>query len=134
MINIKPRHLYNSKSKPYIMQSNLDDPQSQEHNYAFKHYKLAYPVNLGSIRLCKNEICNDGNRIYDNNIEDQYLRQEVFNSSNNTWKMDGFIEIFNTTTLQWVPICDPLFTEYNAKVVCRQLGYSHLSLFKGAVE
>lgn len=130
MITIKPRHLYNSKSKPYITQSNLDDPLSLEHNYAFKHYKLAFPVNLGSVRLCKNEICNDGNHIYDNNIEDQYLRQEVLRSSNNTWRMDGFLEIFNTTTLQWVPICDSLFTEYNAKVVCRQLGYSHMSLFK----
>lgn len=130
MSTIKPRSMYNTKSKPYIMQTNLDDPLSNEHNYAFKHFKLAYPVNLGSIRLCKNEICNDGTHIFENNIEDQDLRQEAFKSSNNTWRMDGFLEIFNATTLQWVPVCDPLFTEHNARVVCRQLGYSHFSLFK----
>ncbi len=31
----------------------------------------------------------------------------------------GFLEIFNRTTMQWVPICDKRFTERNAQVVCR---------------
>lgn len=129
---ILPLHpyLFPQKPKPYFIQANLDDPLAYEHNYAFKHYQFAYPIDLGSIRLCKNEICNDGSRIYENNVEDPNLRREVLDSANNTWKMDGFLEIYNMTTLQWVPICDPLFTEHTARVACRQLGYTHLSLFK----
>lgn len=34
----------------------------------------------------------------------------------------GYLELFNQTTQQWVPICDRRFTEQNARVVCRQLG------------
>lgn len=124
------QYLFPPKTKPNILQATWNDPLSFEHNYAFKHYQFAYPIDMGSIRLCKNEICNDGSHIYENNIEDQTLRQEVFKSSNSTWKMDGFLEIFNMTTLQWVPVCDPLFTEHSAKVVCRQLGYTHLSILK----
>lgn len=123
-------YLFPAKTRPNITQSTLADPLSYEHNYAFKHFQFAYPVDLGSIRLCKNEICNDGSHIYENNVEDPVLRQEVLKSANNTWKMDGFLEIFNMTTLQWVPVCDPLFTEHTARVACRQLGYSHLSLFR----
>ena len=41
----------------------------------------------------------------------------------------GFLEIFNKTTLQWVPICDERFSERNAEVVCRQLGFSVLNVF-----
>lgn len=123
-------YLFPSKARPNITQSTLADPLSYEHNYAFKHFQFAYPVDMGSVRLCKNEICNDGSHIYENNVEDQSLRQEVLHGSNNTWKMDGFLEIFNMTTLQWVPVCDPLFTEHTARVICRQLGYSHFSLFK----
>lgn len=41
----------------------------------------------------------------------------------------GFVEIFNRTTMQWVPICDTRFSERNAQVVCRQLGFSDLSVF-----
>ena len=41
----------------------------------------------------------------------------------------GFIEIFNKTTSQWVPICDERFSERNAEVVCRQLGFSTLNVY-----
>ena len=41
----------------------------------------------------------------------------------------GFLEIFNRTTMQWVPMCDTRFTERNAEVVCRQLGYSDLNVY-----
>ena len=41
----------------------------------------------------------------------------------------GFLEIYNRTTMQWVPICDKRFTERNAEVVCRQLGFSELNVF-----
>ena len=41
----------------------------------------------------------------------------------------GFVEIFNKTTMQWVPMCDTRFSERNAEVVCRQLGFSNLNVY-----
>jgi hypothetical protein len=40
----------------------------------------------------------------------------------------GFLEIFNSTTLQWVPMCDNRFSERNAEVVCRELGLDTLNM------
>jgi len=129
-ILIMQQYLSPPKPKQSLIRAQLSDPLSYGQNYAFKHYQLAFPVDMGSLRLCKHEICNDGSHIYENNVEDPILRHEVLKTSNSTWKMDGFLEIFNMTTLQWVPVCDPLFTEQTARVVCRQLGYSHLSVFR----
>ncbi|XP_012276535.1 protein bark beetle isoform X2 [Orussus abietinus] len=42
---------------------------------------------------------------------------------------EGFLEFFNQTTLQWIPLCDRRFTERNAQVVCRQLGYDPLNVY-----
>ena len=42
---------------------------------------------------------------------------------------EGFLEYFNRTTLQWVPMCDQRFTERNAEVVCRELGYDPLNVY-----
>ncbi|XP_072155093.1 protein bark beetle isoform X2 [Bemisia tabaci] len=44
-----------------------------------------------------------------------------------TAQTEGFLEYWNTTTLQWVPMCDPRFTERNAQVVCRELGLPSLN-------
>ena len=41
----------------------------------------------------------------------------------------GYVEVYNRTTMQWVPICDTRFTERNAEVVCRELGFSDLNVF-----
>lgn len=41
----------------------------------------------------------------------------------------GFLEIYNRTTMQWVPMCDTRFSERNAQVVCKQLGFSELNVF-----
>ncbi|XP_059476974.1 protein bark beetle isoform X2 [Neocloeon triangulifer] len=41
---------------------------------------------------------------------------------------EGFLEYFNRTTLQWVPVCDSRFTERNAEVVCRELGFDPLNV------
>lgn len=41
----------------------------------------------------------------------------------------GFLEYFNKTTLQWIPICDDRFTERNAQVVCRYLGHDTLNVY-----
>ena len=35
---------------------------------------------------------------------------------------EGFLELFNATTVQWVPVCDRRFSDRNAEVVCRQQG------------
>ncbi|GIY58670.1 protein bark beetle [Caerostris darwini] len=42
---------------------------------------------------------------------------------------EGFLETYNVTTEQWVPICDARFTERNAQVVCKELGYSTLNVY-----
>ncbi|XP_034245120.1 protein bark beetle isoform X3 [Thrips palmi] len=42
---------------------------------------------------------------------------------------EGFLEYYNRTTLQWVPMCDDRFTERNAQVVCRELGFDSLNVF-----
>lgn len=65
-------------------------------------YKRASPKR--SVRLCIDQACNADRR-------------------------DGFLEFFNSTTLQWVPVCDQRFTERNAEVVCRELGFGTLDVW-----
>ncbi|XP_069940275.1 protein bark beetle isoform X3 [Cherax quadricarinatus] len=71
------------------------------------HYRVGRQTksSLESVRLCVEGDC-DGRR-------------------------DGFLDIFNGTTKQWVPICDDRFTERNAQVVCQQLGYNTINTFHG---
>ncbi|KAK9870170.1 hypothetical protein WA026_006260 [Henosepilachna vigintioctopunctata] len=66
------------------------------------------PLQSNQIRLCKDSRCE-----YE---EDQYVNE-------------GFLEYFNKTTFQWVPMCDPRFTERNAQVVCRELGFNPLNAY-----
>lgn len=47
----------------------------------------------------------------------------------NKFFISGFVEYFNRTTLQWIPLCDTRFTERNAQVVCRQLGFEPLNVY-----
>ncbi|KAJ8937252.1 hypothetical protein NQ318_005566 [Aromia moschata] len=61
-----------------------------------------------SVRLCKSHSC----------AETEY---GVTN--------EGFLEYFNKTTLQWIPMCDSRFTERNAQVVCREMGFNPLNAF-----
>lgn len=70
--------------------------------------KFSKYTDLTNIRLCKSVYC------------DEWLPD----ASNR----DGFLEIYNQTTLQWIPICDRTFTERNAETVCHQLGYSTLNV------
>lgn len=65
-------------------------------------YKRATPGR--SVRLCTDQTCSAQGR-------------------------DGFLEYFNATTLQWVPVCDQRFTERNAEVVCRELGFGTLDVW-----
>ncbi|XP_066146694.1 protein bark beetle [Euwallacea fornicatus] len=62
-----------------------------------------------SIRLCQNRDCAS---------EDE-----------GSVPFEGFLEWFNETTLQWIPMCDSRFTERNAQVVCRDLGFDSLHAF-----
>lgn len=64
--------------------------------------KFSRYTDLSNIRLCKSVYC------------DEWLP--------NAGRKDGFLEIYNSTTLQWIPICDSTFTERNAEVICHQLG------------
>lgn len=63
-----------------------------------------------SIRLCTGRNCS----INDNIAEK---------------RNEGFLEYYNKTTLQWVPMCDNRFTERNAQVVCRELGFDPINVF-----
>lgn len=63
-----------------------------------------------SIRLCTNRNCS----LDDSEIDRTH---------------QGFLEYFNHTTLQWIPICDRRFTERNAQVVCREMGFNPLDVF-----
>ncbi|KAG1658471.1 Protein bark beetle [Nymphon striatum] len=73
-----------------------------------KDYGLRYAreTDKPKVRLCVNQKCDESRR-------------------------DGFLEIFNSTTLHWIPICDSRFTEWNAQVVCHELGYSTQNVFFG---
>lgn len=63
-----------------------------------------------SIRLCTGRNCSIADNVIDRNNE-------------------GFLEYYNKTTLQWVPMCDNRFTERNAQVVCRELGFDPINVF-----
>lgn len=76
-------------------------------------------INYDSIRLCTERNCTDVNSDADADRRRTRAHHE------------GFLEFFNHTTLQWVPICDRRFTERNAQVVCRELGYDPLNVFVG---
>ncbi|KAL1117916.1 hypothetical protein AAG570_004229, partial [Ranatra chinensis] len=42
---------------------------------------------------------------------------------------EGFLERWNSTTQQWVPVCDERFSERNAQVTCRQMMRDTLDIF-----
>lgn len=73
---------------------------------------IEHMTNYDTIRLCTERNCT----LDENEIDPSH---------------QGFLEYFNHTTLQWVPICDRRFTERNAQVVCRELGYDPLDVFFG---
>lgn len=100
------------EDQPIIMRSvKYDNSLRFKRQHKVKREVLAltspYSSQIGDVRLCITEGC-DETRLFK--------------------RRDGFVEIFNLTTLQWAPICDKKFTERNAQVVCRQLGYSTLNV------
>lgn len=68
--------------------------------------RIARQIDEPKVRLCVNQKCGES-------------------------RQDGFLEIFNSTTLHWIPVCDNRFTEWNAQVVCHELGYSTQNIFFG---
>lgn len=70
--------------------------------------KFSKYTDLTNIRLCKSVYC------------DEWLHD--------AGHKDGFLEIYNSTTLQWIPICDSTFTTRNAETICRQLGLSTMNV------
>ncbi|XP_063235879.1 protein bark beetle isoform X2 [Bacillus rossius redtenbacheri] len=93
--------------KPVETRANMED------NVVVKR-QVREPLLSESVRLCTWRNCTSTPQ-----------DQEFGSLANN----EGFLEYFNRTTLQWVPICDERFTERNAQVVCRELGFSTLSVF-----
>lgn len=73
-------------------------------NYGIRYARQILP-NL-KVRLCVDEKCDEDRR-------------------------DGFLEIYNATTLHWIPVCDDRFTEWNAQVVCHELGYQTSNVYLG---
>ncbi|KAG6445644.1 protein bark beetle isoform X2 [Manduca sexta] len=82
--------------------------------YSQYHHKQRRQLELlslpNSIRLCTGRNCSISDNISERNHE-------------------GFLEYYNKTTLQWVPMCDNRFTERNAQVVCRELGFDPINVF-----
>ncbi|PZC85077.1 hypothetical protein B5X24_HaOG202841 [Helicoverpa armigera] len=84
---------------------------SQYSSIHHKHRRQLESLTVpNSIRLCTGRNCS----INDNTAE----------RTN-----EGFLEYYNKTTLQWVPMCDNRFTERNAQVVCRELGFDPINVF-----
>lgn len=82
--------------------------------YGASHHKhrrqLESMIVQDSIRLCPGRNCSISDIVIERNNE-------------------GFLEYYNKTTLQWVPMCDSRFTERNAQVVCRELGFDPINVF-----
>lgn len=95
------------KESPIVMSALENKNKAEE----FRNRRSLENMNINyyeSIRLCTNRNCTS------NEIDDKH---------------EGFLEFFNHTTLQWVPICDHRFTERNAQVVCRELGFDPLDVY-----
>lgn len=42
---------------------------------------------------------------------------------------EGFVEVYNSTTKQWIPLCNKRFTRLNAEIVCGELGLDKLNVY-----
>ncbi|XP_049867990.1 protein bark beetle isoform X2 [Pectinophora gossypiella] len=103
--------------KPIASAANIETNRISKRDvgqYSGSHHKyrrqLENLIVQESIRLCSGRNCS----INDNMAE----------KTN-----EGFLEYYNRTTLQWVPMCDNRFTERNAQVVCRELGFDPINVF-----
>ncbi|XP_013178489.1 PREDICTED: uncharacterized protein LOC106125730 isoform X1 [Papilio xuthus] len=103
--------------RPILLNENSEVSKIEKREvgqYSSSHHKhkrqLENLMVQKSIRLCTGRNCS----INDINTENTN---------------EGFLEYYNKTTLQWVPMCDNRFTERNAQVVCRELGFDPINVF-----
>ncbi|XP_045480313.1 protein bark beetle isoform X1 [Harmonia axyridis] len=82
--------------------------RSAQYKYITRKRRGMEKYQTHQIRLCKDLRCQNEDNLVPN---------------------EGFLEYFNSTTFQWVPMCDPRFTERNAQVVCRELGFDALNAY-----
>ncbi|XP_059051409.1 protein bark beetle isoform X2 [Achroia grisella] len=96
------------------MEINRIEKRDVGYSLSHQHHKqkrqLENFIVQDSIRLCTGRNCTINDNISERNNE-------------------GFLEYYNRTTLQWVPMCDNRFTERNAQVVCRELGFDPINVF-----
>ncbi|KAG7306290.1 hypothetical protein JYU34_008890 [Plutella xylostella] len=108
-------------SLPIVMRpigtTNIEDNRLEKREvgqYSSSHHKHRRQLESlqvqESIRLCTGRNCSVNDNVIDR-------------------KNEGFLEYYNKTTLQWVPMCDSRFTERNAQVVCRELGFDPINAF-----
>lgn len=93
--------------RPIVFSENLKNAEHGKFDVREKR-ELEKFYGQEAIRLCKSAGCSESDE----------------GSAN-----EGFLEYFNSTTLQWIPMCDSRFTERNAQVVCRELGFDPLKAF-----
>ena len=91
--------------RPHRMRDDRYRFKRQDNSYEIKQPDAA---DLTDVRLCITESCKEW-------LPSKNMRH-------------GFLEVFNKTTLQWMSVCDSRFTENNAEIVCRQLGFSTLNV------
>ncbi|KAH9406143.1 hypothetical protein TYRP_013745 [Tyrophagus putrescentiae] len=75
---------------------------------------------IGGVRLCLTERCDDQAA--------EAAADRAMEEKANQYTASGYPKIYNSTTLQWAPVCDTRFTERNGQVICRQLGFSPLNV------
>lgn len=132
-ITLRPVNRNDFKNKPmaYRLESR---PKDRRRNIPKTEQLVYSKSDHGGVRLCLTENCDPESELK----AEEFMRKKIswFDDSgypkynyHNDRRRHGFLEIYNTTTLQWTPICDPRFTERDAQVVCRQLGFSTLNVF-----
>lgn len=96
----------------HIEKRHVSSQYSSKNKYPYHKHKrqLENLVVQDSIRLCTERNCS--------------INEYLINKTN-----EGFLEYYNQTTLQWIPMCDKRFTERNAQVVCRELGFDPINAY-----
>ncbi|XP_046141163.1 protein bark beetle isoform X2 [Osmia bicornis bicornis] len=136
-----------SRDKPYVIRSDITImPEATLHIYPDVVMEFAPNVGILVLGTLKAVGAPDHEIImkpmeHDNEATNPKLRNgKIVSVSEETIRLckdgrcsslynEGFLEFFNKTTLQWIPLCDTRFTERNAQVACRQLGHDSLNVY-----
>nr|XP_034174512.1 protein bark beetle [Osmia lignaria] len=136
-----------SRDKPYVIRSDITImPEATLHIYPDVVMEFAPNVGILVLGTLKAVGAPDHEIImkpmeHDNEATNPKLRNgKIISVSEETIRLckdgrcsslynEGFLEFFNKTTLQWIPLCDTRFTERNAQVACRQLGHDSLNVY-----